>query len=46
MGKGISASAGLKNLERQIGHLVKVGTLADSSLGNWANVYPMAVQHV
>jgi hypothetical protein len=31
VGREISGSAGLKGLERQIGHLVEVGMLADSN---------------
>lgn len=42
VGKETSGSASLKGLERQIGHLVEVGMLADSSLVNWVNVCPVA----
>ena len=46
VGRRICGSAGLKGLERQISHLVEVGMLDDSSLGNWVNVCPVASHHV
>lgn len=42
----MSGIAGLKDPERQNGHLLEVGMLANICFGNCVNVHPMASQHV